>query len=77
MPKLTGSTDGDPTLNLHKVVLSLLQNMTQIDASQHGIHTLEELGAAEGAHILIAGEDGQGDYSIRRQMFLSLLLTFN
>ena len=34
--------------------------MTQIDPSQHAIHTLEELQAAEGAHILIAGEDGQG-----------------
>ena len=38
--------------------------MTQIDPSQHGIHTLEELGAAEGAHILIAGEDGQGDLNL-------------
>jgi hypothetical protein len=36
--------------------------MTQLEASQHGIHTLEELQGAEGAHILIAGEDGQGDY---------------
>ncbi len=41
----------------------VLQGMTQLEASQHGIHTLEELQGAEGAHILIAGEDGQGDYS--------------
>jgi hypothetical protein len=40
----------------------VLQGMTQLEASQHGIHTLEELQGAEGAHILIAGEDGQGDY---------------
>jgi len=40
----------------------ILQGMTQLEASQHGIHTLEELQGAEGAHILIAGEDGQGDY---------------
>ena len=39
----------------------MFQGMTHLDPSQHGIHTLEELGAAEGAQILIAGEDGQGD----------------
>ena len=44
--------------------------MTQIDPSQHGIHTLEELGAAEGAHILIAGEDGQGELNVmHRSLF--------
>ncbi len=35
--------------------------MTQLDPGQHGIHTLEDIGNAEGAQILIAGEDGQGD----------------
>ena len=44
--------------------------MTQIDPSQHGIHTLEELGAAEGAHILIAGEDGQGDLNLMPRSWL-------
>ncbi len=45
--------------------------MTQLDAAQHGIHTLEELGAAEGAQILIAGEDGQGDDVICIFLFIS------
>ena len=49
--------------------------MTQIDPSQHGIHTLEELGAAEGAHILIAGEDGQGDLNLMPRSWLHASLT--
>ena len=49
--------------------------MTQIDPSQHGIHTLEELGAAEGAHILIAGEDGQGNLNLMLRSWLHVSST--
>lgn len=49
----------NPIITLPDGTTAHVQGMTQLDAAQHGIHTLEELGAAEGAQILIAGEDGQ------------------